>query len=259
MIWDLHTHLTSALRGETIPEKAGHLVEVGSRLGIERFCLFMGLGWSQDPDPENFRRQNDDVLEAIRAHPDRLIGFVYVNPKHVEASLEEIDRCVAEGPMAGVKLWVAHRCSERELDPIVARAAELGALVYQHTWLKTTGNLPGESTPEDVALLAGRHPEARIVCGHSGGKWEQAIPAIRDRGNVYLGLGGFDPTAGVVEAGVRELGAERLLWGSDAPGRSFASQLGKVTGAEIGEPDRRKILGENLRSLLTPILESKQP
>src|SRR3712207_6583780 len=31
---------------------------------------------------------------------------------------------------------------------------------------------------------------------------------------------------------VRELGAERILYGSDAGGRSFASQLAKVTGAD---------------------------
>jgi predicted TIM-barrel fold metal-dependent hydrolase len=56
---------------------------------------------------------------------------------------------------------------------------------------------------------------------------------------------------------VRELGAERVLFGSDAAGRSFASQLGKVTGAEIAEHARRLILGENLRRILTPILRTK--
>lgn len=257
MIWDLHNHLTRALRGDTVAEKAGHLVEVGSRLGIERFCLFMGLGWSRDPGPEDLRKQNNDVLEAVAAHPEKLIGFVYLNPKHVRASLDELNRCVADGPMAGVKLWVAHRCSEKELDPLVERATQLKAPVYQHTWTKTTGNLPGESTPGDIAILAGRHPEAQLICGHAGGKWERAIAAIRAHGNVSLGLGGFDPTAGVVETGVRELGAERLVWGSDAPGRSFASQLGKVMGADIGESARNRILRDNLREMLTPILATK--
>jgi hypothetical protein len=39
---------------------------------------------------------------------------------------------------------------------------------------------------------------------------------------------GFDPTAGVTEMAVREVGAARVLYGSDAGGRSFASQLAKV-------------------------------
>lgn len=257
MIWDLHTHLTNALRGETIPEKAAHLIEVGSRLGIGRFCIFMGLNWERDPSPESLRKQNDDILEAVSAHPDSLTGFVYLNPKHVAASLDELKRCVRDGPMCGVKLWVAHRCSEPELDPIVELATELKAPVFQHTWLKTNGNYPGESTPEDVAILAARHPEATLVCGHTGGNWERAIPVVRPHRNVSIGLAGFDPTAGVAEMGVRELGAERLLWGSDAPGRSFASQLGKVKGADITEPEREMILSGNLRRVLGPIFQEK--
>ncbi len=48
-----------------------------------------------------------------------------------------------------------------------------------------------------------------------------------------------------------------MLYGSDAGGRSFASQLGKVHGAEITDEARRSILGENLRRLLAPILREK--
>ena len=60
-----------------------------------------------------------------------------------------------------------------------------------------------------------------------------------------------------MEMAVRELGAERIIYGSDAFGRSFASQLGKVMGAEIPESAKRLILGENLRRILTPILRAK--
>jgi hypothetical protein len=41
------------------------------------------------------------------------------------------------------------------------------------------------------------------------------------------------------------------------PGRSFASQLAKVMGANVSDQDRRLILGENLRRLLLPILDAK--
>jgi predicted TIM-barrel fold metal-dependent hydrolase len=56
---------------------------------------------------------------------------------------------------------------------------------------------------------------------------------------------------------LRELGPERVIFGSDAAGRSFASQLGKVLGAEIRETLRRLILGGNLRRMLTPIMRTK--
>jgi hypothetical protein len=159
--------------------------------------------------------------------------------------------------MVGIKLWVAKRCNDPALDPIVQLATQLQIPIYQHTWLKITGNLPGESTPSNLADLAGRHPEATLLCGHAGGDWEHGIRAVRPFKNIYLETAGGDPTAGIVEMAVRELGAERVIYGSDAGGRSFASQLAKVEAAEIPERAKEKILGGNLRRLLAPILESK--
>jgi len=154
-IWDLHVHL-SGVPGATPAERLAQLVAIADRMGIERLCVYMGIPWSRDPKPETFRKENDQVLEAIAKFPDRTFGFVYLNPKHVEESLAELDRCVARGPMVGVKLWVAHRCNAAELDPIIKRAGELQAVIFQHTWLKVAGNDPGESTPDDLVQLAAR-------------------------------------------------------------------------------------------------------
>jgi len=217
----------------------------------------MGLDWDYDPSPERLRQANDEVLRAVKAYPRRAFGFVYLNPKHRQASLDELNRCVRDGPMVGVKLWVALHCHEPELDPIVARATELKAVILQHTWIKITGNLPGESTPMELATLAARHPEATLICAHSGGDWEVGIQAIRPHPRVYADLAGGDPTAGFTEMAVRELGAERVLYGSDAGGRSFASQLAKVYGAEIPASARRLILGANLQRILHPLLKLK--
>jgi predicted TIM-barrel fold metal-dependent hydrolase len=255
-IWDIHCHL-SGVPGATPEARLGKLLEYASRLGIARLCVFMGMQWSEDPSPEQMRQQNDDVLRAVGHFPDRAFGFVYLNPKHTQASLDELNRCVRDGPMVGVKLWVALHCNRPELDLLIARAAELKAIVYQHTWLKITGNLPGESTPADLAELAPRHPLAPLICGHSGGDWEQGLRVIRPHRNVLAELGGGDPAAGFTEMAVRELSAERVLYGSDAGGRSFASQLAKVLGADISRAAKQLILGGNLRRLLAPILKQK--
>jgi len=190
------------------------------------------------------------VLLAIAHAPNRVHGLVYLNPKQTEASLRELDRCVRDGPMVGVKLWIAMECRRPELDAIVRRAAELKAPILQHTFWRTGPNLPGESNPVDMALLAARHPDAAFLCAHVGADWERGIRAIRATKNVCAELCGSDPTAGYVEMAVRELGPERVVYGSDAPGRSFASQLAKVTSADIPEAQKRLILGGNLRRLL---------
>jgi uncharacterized protein len=255
-IWDLHCHL-SGLPGNTPEARLGKLLEYADRLGITRLCVSMGLDLSENPTPEKVRQENDEVLRALRAHPDRAFGFVYLNPRHTQASLDELNRCVRDGPMVGVKLWVAQHCHAPELDPLIARATELKAPILQHTWLKITGNSPGESTPMDLAALAARHPQAMLICGHTGGDWELGIQIILPYPNVCADLAGGDPTAGLTEMAVRELGAERVIYGSDAGGRSFASQLAKVYGANIPESARRLILAGNLQRLLRPILKNK--
>ena len=255
-IWDLHCHL-SGVPGKTPEARLARLLEYADRMGIARLCVFMGMEWSHQPTPEKMRQENDEVLRAVRQFSDRVFGFAYLNPQHAQASLDELNRCVRDGPMVGVKLWVAQRCNAPELDPLIARATELNALVFQHTWIKATGNLPGESTPMDLAELAARHPRAMLVCGHCGGDWERGLRAIRPYKNVYADLAGGDPTAGVTEMAVRELGGTRVLYGSDVGGRSFASQLAKVFGADIVESDKWLILGGNLKRLLTPILKQK--
>lgn len=234
-----------------------YLIRFMDRLGIERVMLSLGYPLLADPSPEQLREANDQVLKAVARWPDRALGFVYLNPNQLAFSLGEFDRCVRDGPMVGVKLWVAKRCNAPELDSIVERAAAMQAPILQHAWFNLKGNLPGESTPNDLAELAMRHPKAVFIDAHTGGDWERGILALRPAKNVATCVAGFDPTAGIVEMAVRELGAERVMFGSDAAGRSFASQLGKVMGAEIPERSRRLILGENLRRILTPILREK--
>lgn len=256
MIWDLHCHL-SGVEGRTPHERMARLIEYADRMAIDKLVVFMGQQFLTDPTVDQMRQQNDEVLDALSHWHHRAFGFVYLNPKHEQESLAELERCLKESNIVGVKLWVAVRCTDSRLDSIIRRATEMKAVIYQHTWLKTSGNLEGESTPTGFAELAARHPNAKLICGHTGGNWEYGIRAIREYENVSIDLGGSDPTAGFVEMAVRELGPERILYGSDIGGRSLSSQLAKVYGAELPEQTKRKILGENLKRLLMPILQAK--
>ena len=256
-IWDAHSHL-HLVPGDTPEERMTVLIRFADRMEVERVILSQGYSADMHPSPQQLREENDRVLRAVQRFPDRAYGSVYLSPSYLDFSLQEFDRCVRDGPMVGVgELEADKRCNAPELDPIVERAVSMKAPILQHTWLKIGGNEPGESTPYDLVELAKRHPQASFICAHTGGDWERGIRIIRDTKNVYAETAGFDPTSGVVEMAVRELGAERVIYGSDVGGRSFASQLAKVMGAEIPEPAKKLILGGNLRRLLTPILQAK--
>ncbi len=257
VIWDAHGHLSPP--GDTPRAQMDHVLACADRMNIQRLVVFMGYPFSYDPAPDELRRQNDQVIEVVEHAQGRVLGFVYLNPnpQYTQENLDELNRCVRDGPLVGVKLWVAVRCREACLDPLMARAGELKAPVLQHTWQKITGNLPGESTAEDLAVLAARHPETTFIAAHSGGDWELGIRSLRATTNVVAEICGGDPTAGVVEMAVRELGADRVIYGSDYPGRSFASQLAKVLGADLSQDTKQAILAGNLRRLLTPICAQK--
>jgi len=255
LIWDVHAHL-SGVAG-TPEERIKKLLEYADRVGVDRVVFHLGFSRLTDPPPDQLRRDNDEVLRAMAVAPGRVFGFVYLNPNYVDESIREFDRCVTDGPMVGVKLWVAARCHESRLDPIVQHATRAKAPILQHTWLKTVGNMPGESTPADMAQLAARHPQATFIAAHVGGNWEHGIRAIRATGNVVAELSGSDPTAGMAEMAVRELGADRVVYGSDYGGRSLASQLAKVTGADLSDEAKHLILGLNVRRILGPICRDK--
>ena len=172
--------------------------------------------------------------------------------------MQELNRCLRDGPMVMIgEIEAEARCNVPDMDPIAEWAVANEVVILQHEWMNALGNGPGESTTYDVVELAKRHPKLQIVAAHLGGNWELGIRVMRSTHNVYAGLAGFDPGAGVAEMAVRELGAERVIFGSDVGGRSFSSQIAKVLGADIPESAKELILGGNLRRLLTPVLKKK--
>jgi len=225
---------------------------------IEKLCLFshVGIGTTGDAAAEELLRARPElVLKPFEQWPDKLIGMIQLNSNDVPASLAAIDRWLGDGPMIGVYFPGggpgALACSDPRLMPLIEAVIARKGVIMQHTWNKTGGKqAPGESTPAELAVVAARYPDQVFLCAHAGGEWEQGIRAVRDTPNVWIETSGFDATAGFIEMAVRELGEDRLLFGSHLPSRSLGTELTKVTAAAISEEAKRKILGGNFRRLL---------
>lgn len=244
MIIDCHAHL----QGAGIEDE---LVEQASRLGVDKICFSsLWRTWSYEPSPEVFIEANNDVAECMRLYPELVLGFCYLNPVYARESLDEMKRCIEEIGMVGVKLWVATYADDPRVFPLVEKAMEYGVPVLQHAWHKATGNLPHESFPTHVAELGRRYPDADIIMAHIAGDWERGIEAVRDCPNVVVDTSGSIMDMGMVEQAVEKLGAERVLFGSDAHGADLSGTVAKITGAEISDPDKDLILAGNMRRLL---------
>lgn len=225
---------------------------------FEKLCYFphVGIGTTTDVELESKLRANPKlVLRPLERWPDKLMGMIQLNANDVQRSLAALDRWLGDGPMRGVYFPGggpgAATCTHRNFNVLVERIMKYRGLIMQHTWFKTGGKQgPGESTPAELADLANRFPEQQFLCAHAGGEWERGIRAVRDSPNVLIETSGFDATAGFIEMAVRELGPERIVFGSHLPSRSLGTELGKVVGANVSERDKRLILGENYRRLM---------
>jgi len=161
-----------------------------------------------------------------------------------------LDRCIGDFGMKGIKLWIAVNARDARLDAVMAGARRHNLPVLHHAWYKATGYVYNESTPADVRDLALRFPDVPIIMAHLNGCGVRGVLDIQDLPNVYIDTSGSQPDAGFTEFAVEQLGAERILFSSDAPIRDYAVQLTKVTGAKISDANRQQILGQNAARLL---------
>lgn len=248
MVVDCHIHL-HCRGGECQADAVARTLRCMDRLGIDLACVSLGDRLIHQPDADELRRQNEWAADVCGLAPDRFTGFVYASPNHPELSVELIEEFRGRG-FRGIKLWVCQLCDHSGNDLICDKAAELGLPVLQHTWFKATGNLPTESEPAHLVALARRHLEVNFIMAHAGGDWERGLRLVKDDPNICPDTCGNDPEAGFVELAVKLLGPERLVFGSDATGRSFASQMGKIIGADISDEHKRLILGGNVLRLM---------
>ena len=152
--------------------------------------------------------------------------------------------------MVAIKQGIEVNARDPRLDPIAEAAAELNLPILFHAWYKMVEKYPEESDGSDIAHLARRQPQARFIMAHLTGVGRRGVQDVEDLPNVWVDTCGGWYDTGMVEYAVRHLGAARLLYGSDYPGRDYAPQVGRVEGAQISGADRDKLLWRNAEALL---------
>ena len=244
-IFDIHTH-------NMVHRGTAELYEQARAHGIGRLLLLGDvLRHGETPNADQVREINDDTLAEVRAHGDFVDGFCFMNPAlDPEFIRGELARCFAEPGMRGVKLEIALCCRSPLMRTLMEELEKYGRPLLQHCWFKTVGKYPNESDPADVAVLAKRYPNVKIVMAHLCGCGYRGVECIADCPNVYVDTSGGQPEDGFLQYAVRRIGADRLLYGSDAPCRDFGCQLNKVLNAGLSSAELEKILFRNAMELL---------
>src|SRR6267143_630657 len=193
--------------------KIGISVHVASILGSFGFT-----SPTYFPSPGDVTAGNDALLALLRAHPERIRGYVCVNPNYTAHARAEIVRCLDAG-MIGIKLAASRRADDPRLDPIAVLALERRVPVLQHIWQHRRRDWPGQEASDagELCTLARRHPDVAFILAHigGGGDWLHSLHAVADVPNVYVDLSGSGVDGGMLEACLASVGVERLVWGSD--------------------------------------------
>ena len=71
------------------------------------------------------------------------------------------------------------------------------------------------------------------------------VKAIRKYNNVWTDISGSNFRNGEIDYTVKLLGADRVLFGTDAQGMPYHTNIGKLNEAAISDEDKEKIFWKN--------------
>ncbi len=171
MIIDAHLHCTGR---ETTDDVLRTLDEAGVDTGV-LLAPFLGDGYSLD-DAASLRRGNEHLARLVRQHPDRLIGFAVVDPRHPDAP-DDLRRAIDLG-LRGSKMvptgWYPY---EERVQPVFAVANELALPLLFHSGIFIDGRSGRFCRPTYFEALRD-HPRTRVTLAHMGWPWTDEALAV---------------------------------------------------------------------------------
>lgn len=248
---DIHVHLHGKLApGLKYQKEDDSRIFYSKKLGIQKICVSILPSYLYVHTPEEFSNANKELFQFMRKYPEIIYGYCYINPCYFKKAMDELSKCVLDYGMIGLKLGAGYCISDPKLTPFIEKCIKFDIPILQHTIhhisKNTNGGVFSDST--DVACAGKAYPEAKIIMAHvgGGGDWEWAIKAIKNTKNVYLDTSGSGVDSPMIETAIAELGADRLLFGTDI---TIFEGISKIEGANISKSDKEKIYYKNAQKL----------
>lgn len=236
---EIHAHFLHAGCGRTDwREVNAARFRAGDAIGVDCHVASILGSWGHAsptyfPSPSDVSAGNDAMVTLCEREPERVRGYVVINPNHTAHAMAEVERCVDRG-MVGLKLLASRRADDPLLDPLMELAGSLGLPVLHHAWQHRTRDWPGQDVSDgvDLARLAARHPGVNIILAHigGGGDYAHTFAAVAGVPNILLDISGSGVDRGMLDDALETVGAGRLLWGSDV---TMETGLAKLRALEV--------------------------
>lgn len=241
MIVDAHVHIGKSTRLQ-IDADGEMLVRIADELGFDKICCTDLTALFYD-----MHEGNRLLAAEMKRFPDRILGYATLHSTGFGGeALDELDRCYHDYGMRGLKIYSTPEMSiaEPAMLPILEKCVQLDIPILSHT------------TPQECEYLLSHVPQAKLMMAHAGcqpfakGDWRRAIAAAKRFENLYLETASSTIDLGFLEACVSELGADKVVFGTDTPLLDPWAQWSKIRQTRIAKAELDLILGSNILRLM---------
>jgi predicted TIM-barrel fold metal-dependent hydrolase len=238
-IIDAHCHIG---QGRLKKQSAAELLRSMDENHIERAVIV--------PVDEQIAFYNEEgnaaVLEAAKSSGGRLIGFAVVNPWSGGQGIDMVRRYLDAG-LRGVKLNTARQgiyLFDELVVELVAALREYRVPFFVHT------GTPLYALPMHLRELARQFPDTNFIMGHMGcydfvSDYPRVIEGLK---NIYLDTS--LTLSNFIKGAVETAGADRVIFGSDAPRSTQKFELENVRRAIQDPQVLDKVLYSNINALV---------
>jgi predicted TIM-barrel fold metal-dependent hydrolase len=187
----------------------------------------------------------------IVGETEGLLQWVVVDPTKPETywqaeEMLRLPKCV------GIKVH-----PEEHGYPIAEHGRAIFEFAARHRAVVLGHSSEERSLASDYVRFANDFPEVKLIIAHLGCGWDgdlsHQVRAIQQNkhGNLFTDTSSAKSiTPNLIEWAVREVGAERILFGTDTPLYFAPMQRARIDHAEVSDRDKRLILRDNAVRLL---------
>lgn len=156
------------------------------------------------PQPDNA-----SSFDLVKKYPQRFVSWAFLNPRASANVLDDLEKWRSYSGMIGVKLhphW--HDYTTDLLFPLFERMQQLGLPALIHLGFGKRG---------DYRAIAEKFPRLKMIAAHAGFPFYQDMWNFARQHNIYVDLSSPYIDENLARAAVKVMGAERCLYGTDAP------------------------------------------
>ena len=203
----------------------------------------------------NIDKNNKKIIELSKKF-EYIHGLYWIQKNRIKEDVKILEKELGNG-LVGVKfhgVFEKQKVSAKIYEPIMKVLDKKNAILLIHCGRFKDGSPLSNSSFIHALTVAKKFQNIKVILAHMGGNdtsvVRKALEAAKEIPNAYFDTSGIS-TPFRVELGVKKVGANRIIFGSDFPWCSFRGMYYGVEDALISERSKSLILNKNFLRLIS--------